>query len=141
MVAAELYRTLPGSTEDILDLGQGYYTFPCENHVLLPPISFIFGGVTYEVNKEDFNLGAMDMYVVPARFDPHDDSFGADEDRLLNRFNERCVGGIVGLEIGLQVPAAILGVEFMKQWYSVFDLDGLRVGFAPAVGPSTAVGI
>lgn len=97
--------------------------------------------MTYEVNKEDFNLGAMDMYVVPARFDPHDDSFGADEDRLLNRFNERCVGGIVGLEIGLQVPAAILGVEFMKQWYSVFDLDGLRVGFAPAVGPSTAVGI
>ncbi|KAG8919744.1 hypothetical protein FRC01_001140 [Tulasnella sp. 417] len=117
LVAEELYRTIPGSTEDILDLGQGYYTFPCDNHVLLPPISFVFGGMAYEVNKEDFNIGAIDI------------------------FGDRCVGGIVGMDIGLPVPAAILGVEFMKGWYSVFDLNGLRVGFAPAVGPPTTVGI
>ncbi|KIO21011.1 hypothetical protein M407DRAFT_29335 [Tulasnella calospora MUT 4182] len=115
LVAQELYRTIPGSTEDVLDLGQGYYTFPCANDVLLPPISFIFGGVTYEVNKEDFNLGAVDS------------------------FGDRCVAGIIGMDIGLTVPAAILGVEFMKGWYSAFDLDGMRVGFAPALAPSTTV--
>ncbi|KAG8965512.1 hypothetical protein FRC05_003245 [Tulasnella sp. 425] len=110
-VAADLYRAIPDSQEDVNDFGTGFYTFPCDNALSLPPISLVFGGVKYEVNPTDFNLGAVDI------------------------FGTRCVGGIVGLDVGLHVPAAIIGVEFMKAWYSVFDLEGMRVGFAPTFGP------
>ncbi|KAG9013107.1 hypothetical protein FRB90_006246 [Tulasnella sp. 427] len=110
-VAAKLYRSIPNAAEDAFDLGEGFYTFPCQNASSLPTISLVFNGTRHEIPPEDFNLGMIDM------------------------FGDRCVGGIVGLDVGLRVPAAIVGVEFMKAWYSVFDLDGLRVGFAPSVGP------
>ncbi|KAG9013427.1 hypothetical protein FRB90_006073 [Tulasnella sp. 427] len=110
-VAAKLYRSIPNAAEDAFDLGEGFYTFPCQNASSLPTISLVFNGTRHEIAPEDFNLGMIDM------------------------FGDRCVGGIVGLDVGLRVPAAIVGVEFMKAWYSVFDLDGLRVGFAPSVGP------
>ncbi|KAG8907334.1 hypothetical protein FRB99_004581 [Tulasnella sp. 403] len=42
---------------------------------------------------------------------------------------ETCVGGIMGQDNDL----AILGDEFLKSWYTVFDYENTQVGFAQAV--------
>ncbi|KAH9892463.1 acid protease [Cubamyces lactineus] len=83
----------------------GFYTFPCDTPF---SVSLILGGQAYSVHPTDFNLGRTD-----------DDS-------------DNCVGGILALGNGFPPDLAIIGDEFLKSWYSVFDYSG-RVGFAPSV--------
>ncbi|KAG2153789.1 acid protease [Suillus bovinus] len=45
-----------------------------------------------------------------------------------------CIGGIIGLDDAFMEGIVIIGHEFMKSWYSVFDYShGARVGFAPSI--------
>ncbi|CAE6402266.1 hypothetical protein ACGC1H_000207 [Rhizoctonia solani] len=80
----------------------GYYMFPCNSP---PNVTFGFGGASYNVNSDYFNLGAVD------------------------RFGEVCVGGIVGSS-GVPDNAWIVGDVFMRNVYTVFDEANSRVGFA-----------
>ncbi|CAE7136247.1 unnamed protein product [Rhizoctonia solani] len=80
----------------------GYYLFPCSSP---PNVTFGFGGASYDVNPEYFNLGALD------------------------RSGEICVGGIVGSS-GVPDNAWIVGDVFMRNVYTVFDEANSRVGFA-----------
>jgi hypothetical protein len=79
----------------------GYYTFPCDN---APEVSFSFGGKKWEMSEGNLNLGATQA--------------GSD----------RCVGSIVGMDVG--VSAWIIGDSFLKDVYTTFDFDKNRVGFA-----------
>ncbi|KAG8953164.1 hypothetical protein FRC00_006472, partial [Tulasnella sp. 408] len=65
---------------------------------------------SFNVDPADFNLGS----------DPNDST--------------TCIAGVG--DTGSNDGLAILGDEFMKNWYSVFDLGGERVGFAQAVQAS-----
>ncbi|KIO20363.1 hypothetical protein M407DRAFT_29995 [Tulasnella calospora MUT 4182] len=103
-VADELYRQIPGSSRAPKSVGDGFYMFPCKSPI--GTVSFNFGGKRYAINPRDFNLGAV------ARGSPN------------------CMGGILGEDLGDDL--AIVGDEFMKNWYSVFDYDRLAVGFAKA---------
>ncbi|CAE6459097.1 unnamed protein product [Rhizoctonia solani] len=80
----------------------GYYLFPCSSP---PNVTFGFGGASFSVDPNYFNLGSVDM------------------------FNEICVGGIVGSS-GVPDNAWIVGDVFMRNVYTVFDEANSRVGFA-----------
>ncbi|KAH7335776.1 aspartic peptidase domain-containing protein [Rhizoctonia solani] len=83
----------------------GYYLFPCSSP---PNVTFGFGGASYSVNPNYFNLGSVD------------------------EFGEICVGGIVGSS-GVPDNAWIVGDVFMRNVYTVFDEANSRVGFANLV--------
>ncbi|KAI0949197.1 hypothetical protein AcW1_008881 [Taiwanofungus camphoratus] len=104
-VAAQFYAQIPGS-QAAVQYGEGFYTFPCSAPL---SVAFSFGGHDYSVSMNDFNLGrtATD--------------------------SEDCVGGILALGDGFSANLAIIGDEFLKSWYSVYDYAGNRVGFAPSV--------
>ncbi|ORY89618.1 aspartic peptidase domain-containing protein [Leucosporidium creatinivorum] len=83
--------------------GSGYYTYPCDQ----PPIlSFSFGltDEKWEISSDSLNLGKV--------------SSGS----------SRCVGAIVGADIG--VNAWILGDAFLENVYATFDFDNNKVGFS-----------
>ncbi|KAJ8473786.1 hypothetical protein ONZ51_g7647 [Trametes cubensis] len=103
-VATDFYGMIPGSAAAV-QYGAGFYTFPCDTPF---SVSLVLGGQAYSVHPADFNLGRTD-----------DDS-------------SDCVGGILALGNGFPPDLAIIGDEFLKSWYSVFDYSG-RVGFAPSV--------
>ncbi|KAG9019062.1 Type I transmembrane sorting receptor [Tulasnella sp. 427] len=103
--AKALFAKIPGAKTAPSSVGTGFYTYPCSSK--LGPITLSFNGDSYAVNLADFNLGAV--------------SSGS----------STCVAGIVGEDVGDGM--AIIGDEFMKNWYSVFDYDNQAVGFAKAI--------
>ncbi|KAI0645583.1 aspartic peptidase domain-containing protein [Trametes meyenii] len=103
-VASNFYALIPGS-EVTMEYGPGFYTFPCDAKL---SVSLSLGGKLYGIQPSDFNLGRVD------------------ED------SPNCVGGILAMGDGFPVDLAIVGDEFLKSWYSVFDYSG-RVGFAPSI--------
>ncbi|KAH8924502.1 acid protease [Atractiella rhizophila] len=118
-VAKAIYDAIPGATLDKTDSASGgadIYQFPCAaSSPALPTIALAFEGITQalEVDSRDFNLGL------------------SGESKT---GDELCVGGIFGMDFKTQDGnMAIVGDEFLKSWYSVYDYgDGAtaRVGFA-----------
>ncbi|OCH88252.1 acid protease [Obba rivulosa] len=104
-IAAQFYNQIPGA-QSYPQYGPGFYTFPCSSQLT---ISFSFSNQTYPISMSDFNLGRTDA-------DSND-----------------CVGGVLGIGDGFPPNLAIIGDEFLKSWYSVYDYAGSRVGFAPSV--------
>ncbi|KAH9814212.1 aspartic peptidase A1 [Melampsora americana] len=81
--------------------GDGFYTFPCAQSVKM---TFDFGnGLELLVNDLDMNLGK----VSPG--------------------SSRCVGAVFSGETG---GDWILGISFMKSYYTTFDFANSRIGFA-----------
>ncbi|KAG9024367.1 Type I transmembrane sorting receptor [Tulasnella sp. JGI-2019a] len=109
--AKALYAKIPGAASAASTVGTGFYSFPCSSASTLAPIQLQLGSAYYAVNIADFNLGQV--------------SSGS----------STCVGGIIGEDIGGTGAnqLAIIGDEWMKSWYSVFDYGSLRVGFAAAL--------
>ncbi|KAJ3489125.1 hypothetical protein NLI96_g2352 [Meripilus lineatus] len=107
-IASDFYQMIPGAKDATADFGEGFYTYPCSSPLA---ISLSFSGKPFSINMEDFNLGRVDE-------DSEDDN---------------CVGGILGLGEGFDPELAIIGDEFLKSWYSVYDYAGGKVGFAPSI--------
>ncbi|KAG8894054.1 hypothetical protein FRB99_001551 [Tulasnella sp. 403] len=116
--AALLFGTVPGAQMEP-SLGLGVYSVPCD--AKLDPISVKFGDMTsaliggteYTINPADFLVGLV--------------SAGSDRCAYLLTRLHLCTGEDLGIDMG------ILGDEFMKSFYSVFDYEGNRVG--PALYP------
>lgn len=104
-VATALYAAVPGSSADTTD-GTGYYYYPCDSTTTL---AISFDGNPYSIDLADFNLGTAS--------------------------GGNCVGGIIGQDMqdSNGDNLAIVGDEFLKSWYTVFNYDGSSSG-APAVG-------
>ncbi|KIO28276.1 hypothetical protein M407DRAFT_22486 [Tulasnella calospora MUT 4182] len=103
--AEKFYASIPGAKNASSTVGDGFYTYPCSTS--LGSITLSFGNTSYAINPAEFNLG-------PASW-----------------LSSSCVGGIVGNDFGGGL--AIIGDEFMKNWYSVFDYSTRSVGFAKAI--------
>jgi cathepsin D len=89
----------------------GNVSADCSNAASLPTITIKFG-------SKDFDLGP-DFYVIRAKNEK-----GADE----------CMLGIQGINAG--APIWILGDPFLRKYYTVWDAEQKRVGFATAKQPS-----
>ncbi|KAF8161008.1 acid protease [Crassisporium funariophilum] len=105
-MTSRFYGLIPGATT-AFEYGQGFYKYPCD---AVFSIALTFGGQSFTMNVEDFNLGRT-------------------EDN-----SKYCVGGILSLGTGFPSYLAIIGDEFLKSWYSTFDYThGARVGFSPSI--------
>jgi hypothetical protein len=78
----------------------GFYMYPCDTN--LPDIALYFGGVAFSITQ-DFDRG------------------------LRDEGSGNCLGSIVGNE---ENPMWTIGTAFMTNFYTVFDVDNRRVGFA-----------
>ncbi|KAI0675130.1 acid protease [Trametes maxima] len=96
---AVFYEAIPGS--QLYDPALGIYTFPCAS--IPSNIAFNWGGKSWTLSAENFNLGA---------------GTSATE----------CVGAILGKDMG--VGGWVVGDSFMKNVYTAFSLDSNSVGFA-----------
>ncbi|KAF9221823.1 Asp-domain-containing protein [Gyrodon lividus] len=94
---AALYEAIGGT---LLPSDNRFYYFPCEN---VPSVSFTFGGTSFPIPAETFNIGP------------------SAEDASL------CLGAII---VDDYFPGWILGTVFLSNVYTVFDLANERVGFA-----------
>ncbi|KAN0073788.1 Merops: A01.UPA [Tylopilus felleus] len=81
--------------------GGGFYTMPCN---AMPNVSITIEGTAFPIAAELFNLGSY------------------------NSSPNSCFGAIVGS--GSLGETFIVGDVFLRNVYSIFDVGGLRVGFA-----------
>ncbi|KAF7428327.1 hypothetical protein PC9H_007548 [Pleurotus ostreatus] len=106
-VAMDLYDQIPGSQSLEDRYGPAFYSYPCDSNV---DVGVVFSGKVFYINSADFNLGRVEEN------------------------STECVGGILRMTGGFPNNLAIIGDEFLKSWYSVYDYSGTaRVGFAPSV--------
>ncbi|KZT25209.1 acid protease [Neolentinus lepideus HHB14362 ss-1] len=97
---SQLYGSIDGAKDASSSVGQGYYTVPCDS---IPKISLTFGGKSFDVSSDTFNLGP--------------ESSGSSS----------CVGGIVAQD---DADFWIVGDVFLQNVYTAFDVGNTQVGFA-----------
>ncbi|PSR80379.1 hypothetical protein PHLCEN_2v6764 [Hermanssonia centrifuga] len=85
------------------DIGNGLYTFPCNTQV---DLALTFGGESFSVSPNDLNYGP------------------------LTEGSDMCVGGV---SYNPDFDFWVIGDTFLKGVYTVFDLEGPKVGFASLV--------
>ncbi|KAG8895143.1 hypothetical protein FRB99_000737 [Tulasnella sp. 403] len=106
-VADAFYAQIPSAKKADPKYGAGLYTIPCSDFGTIGTIAFLFGGVPYPLNPVDFNEGPI-----------------AGAPGL-------CLAGIRADDS--HPGLIVLGDEFIKNWYSIFDYGNVRMGFAKAI--------
>ncbi|KIY74371.1 acid protease [Cylindrobasidium torrendii FP15055 ss-10] len=105
-LAETFYNSIPGSRQ-AEEIGRGIYAYPCDQ---TPSVALSFGGFEFAIHPDDFNLGKVSTN------------------------SSECVGGVVSSGNGGPQNLAIIGVVFLKSWYTVYDYaHGTRIGFAPSI--------
>ncbi|GMT07871.1 hypothetical protein PENTCL1PPCAC_30045 [Pristionchus entomophagus] len=90
-------------------LMRGEYMIPCEKVPTLPEVSFVINGMQYALKGEDYVLNITTMG------------------------KSICLSGFMGMDLPERVGELwILGDVFIGRYYTVFDVEQDRVGFAQA---------
>jgi hypothetical protein len=103
-VVREIYAAIPGSQSLASQGMQGYYQYPCSTKV---NFAMQFGGRTYYISDEDFNLGAT------------------------TSSGRYCIGAVFAIQLSSRSPISwIVGATFLKNIYSTYRYDPPGIGFA-----------
>ncbi|KAF9808862.1 hypothetical protein IEO21_07727 [Rhodonia placenta] len=94
---AQFYSGIDGAQS----LGDGSYGIPCDS---FPTVAFSWGGNTFTISSDAFNLG--------------------------NVGNGLCVAALGGKDLGLGDNVWLLGDTLMQSVYTAFSVDNSAVGFA-----------
>ncbi|KAF9065022.1 acid protease [Rhodocollybia butyracea] len=97
----DFYNKVSGAK--LFDSSEGFYSFPCDS---VPEVSFSWGGKSYAVTSNNFNLGQTETG------------------------SSTCVGALAAQDLGLGSNTWLLGDSFMKNVYTVFSFEQTAVGFA-----------
>ncbi|CAK5266672.1 unnamed protein product [Mycena citricolor] len=97
----QIFAQVPGAK--LYDSTNGYYSYPCSTP---PKISINYGGKDWTISSANLNLGRT--------------SSGSSS----------CVSSLAAQDLGLGSRVFLLGDSFMKNQYTVFDVDRNAVGFA-----------
>ncbi|KAH9917408.1 acid protease [Epithele typhae] len=95
------YAAISGSGE--YDSSQGEYYYSCDSP---PNVAFSWGGQDWTITDANFNLGETESG------------------------SGKCIGALIGQDIGLGDNVWLLGDSFMKNVYTAFSFDKTAVGFA-----------
>lgn len=88
-------------------LFRGEYVVSCDKVPTLPEVSFIIGGKSYTLQGQDYIINATSMG------------------------KSICLSGFMGIELPPSVGKLwILGDVFIGRYYTVFDVENSRIGFA-----------
>ncbi|XP_061183045.1 lysosomal aspartic protease-like [Saccostrea echinata] len=116
---------LTGPSSEIKSLNQaigakpstsGDYTVNCSSIPRLPPVSFTLNGKDFTLQGKDYIL------------------------TVSHQGKTTCMSGFVGQDVPVTIggPFWIIGDLFIGRFYTEFDLENNRVGFANVVNPSDA---
>ncbi|KAG8898224.1 hypothetical protein FRC00_003085 [Tulasnella sp. 408] len=117
--AKKFYASITGAKNASSTVGDGFYTYPCSTS--LKSITISFGNTKYAINPIDFNLGPVSECVF------------TDIKIFTGLTTVPSEQGIVFMREDIDGNLAVIGDEFMKNWYSVFDYGAKSVGFAKAI--------
>lgn len=103
-VVRDIYAAIPNSQSLSSQGMQGYYQYPCSTRV---EMGMQFGGKTYTISNDDFNLGPTDST------------------------GRMCIGAVFAIQLSSCSPISwIVGASFLKNVYSTYRYNPAGIGFA-----------
>jgi len=127
-----------GEFQGVVDTGTSLLVFPSvvakkiNQQMGCIPIPFLRGecffigcpdltklpSITYNLQGRDFTLDGADLVI-----------------KTGNGNKTECISAIIGMDIPNRPNYMIMGDVFLRKYYTHFDMDNARVGFAPAIQP------
>lgn len=137
VAATALFLTIPGSFPIPFLSGSPTLTifgYPCQTP---KQMGIRFGGTNFAINPLDFNFGQMTESIVDRIFQ----ALHLDVPDTIKQIFEQytplggiCLAAVAGTDLDPTQNLYVVGDSFLKNWYSIYNVQDSYVGFAKAIG-------